>query len=145
MLTQFSYPIICTDKFRDTVNYYEDYLGFSVQFEIVQNFVILKRNSYKDVYVAILDINNHEIPEEYRRSSSGVILNFPVEDVEKAYDELYIEGLEILDKPKISICGRKHFFVVDPNGILINVAENVPLEDAMTPEQKNLVTIAADA
>lgn len=145
MLTQFSYPIICTDKFRDTVNYYEDYLGFSVQFEIVQNFVILKRDSYKDVYVAILDINNHEIPEEYRRSSSGVILNFPVEDVEKAYDELYIEGLEILDKPKISICGRKHFFVVDPNGILINVAENVPLEDAMTPEQKNLVTIAADA
>lgn len=142
ILTQFSYPIICTDKFRDTVNYYEDYLGFVPQFEIIKNFVILKRNAYHDVYVAILDVNNHEIPEEYRKSSSGIIINFPVEDVQKAYDELYIEGLKILNEPKISICGRKHFFVVDPNGILIDVAENVPLEAAMTKEQQDMISIA---
>ncbi|MCB1531941.1 MAG: glyoxalase [Alphaproteobacteria bacterium] len=142
MLTQFSYPIICTEKFKDTVNYYEDHLGFVPQFEIFQNFVILKRDTYADVFIAIVDAHSQEIPQEYRRKSSGIILNFPVEDVQKTYDEFYIEGLEVLNEPKVSICGRKHFFVVDPNGILIDVAENVPLSETVPPEKEDMISVS---
>lgn len=142
VLTQFSYPIICTDKFSETMAYYEDHLGFAPAFEI-KGFAIMKREEYADVYIAVIDARNEEIPEAYRRPVSGMILNFPVEDVEQAHSDLYLEGLDIVSEPKMSMCGRKHFFVEDPNGILINVAENVALEETMAPEQLTAVRVPA--
>lgn len=142
MLTQFSYPIICTDKFKDTVNFYEDYLGFTPQFEIIENFVVMKRDQYEGVFIAILDVNNHEIPEAYRKPSSGLIINFPVDDVRAAYDDLYHEGVEIVSEPKISMCGREHFFIADPNGILIDVAEAVPLDVAVPDDKADYISVA---
>ncbi len=141
MLTQFSYPIICTDKVGETASYYEDHFDFVPAFEIMHGFVILQREGWDNAYLAILSVDSDEIPEEYRKPTSGMILNYPVENVEKTYDDLYLEGLDIVTETKISICGRKHFFVKDPNGILIDVAANVPLEQAMAEDELDMLSM----
>lgn len=124
MLSQFSYPIICTDKYVQTVNFYEDHFDFAPEFEL-KDFVILKRKDYDDCYIAIISSDNETIPKQYRKAVSGMILNYPVRDVRASYQQLYWEGLNIVSEPADAPCLRKHFFVEDPNGILIDIAEDI--------------------
>jgi catechol 2,3-dioxygenase-like lactoylglutathione lyase family enzyme len=129
MLSEFSYPIICTKKFKQTVNFYEDYFNYAPELEM-PCFVVLKRQDWDNCYLAVIDANHHAIPEPYRRPVSGMLLNYPVKDVEKAYDRFYLEGLNVVSEPITSLCSKKHFFIEDPNGILIDIGENVkPLYD----------------
>lgn len=134
MFSEFSYPIICTKKFVKTVNFYEDYLDFELAFEM-EGFSVLKRKDWDDVYLAVIDVEHEAIPDSYRKETQGVILNFPVFDVDMAYDTVYHDGLDIVSQPDNSLCGRKHFFIQDPNGILIDIAQNVPLSDVMDEDQ----------
>lgn len=142
MLSQFMYPIICTEKFSQTVAFYEDHFGYYVAMEM-NGFVILQRENWSDMYLAIMDKSHPAIPEQYRRSVSGMILSMPVRDVMAAHQEAYWEGLNVISEPEKALCGRKHFFVEDPNGILIDVAENVPLEGLMDDDQIKEVCLAA--
>ena len=143
MLSEFSYPIICSEKFAETVAFYEDHFGYMPAFEI-EGFVILKRQGKSDMFLAVMDAQNPEIPEGYRSSASGLILNFPVDDVNEAFQKLYWDGLAAVSDPKTALCGRKHFFVRDPNGILIDVAENIDLESLVgsSDEAKDMYVVA---
>ena len=139
MLSQYSYPIICSEKFEQTVAFYEDHLGFTPDFEM-KNFVILKRDDYDGMYIAVIDSNHEALPAEYKRPVQGMLLNYPVESVVKFYDYAYHEGLKLLSEPKDMACGRKHFYIEDPNGILIDIAENIDIRQMLTPENcKNIV------
>ena len=76
---------------------------------------------------------NTVIPEQHRKTPQGVMINYPVKDVQKMYDHLYQEGLTLLNEPENAPCGRKHFMVEDPNGILIDVAEDLDIALTETP------------
>ncbi len=134
MLSQFSYPIICSENFEQTVAFYEDFFDFSPSLEM-EGFVILSREEWQNVYLAVIDYNHKAIPEKFRKPVSGMILNYPAEDVQVVYDRLYDEGLELVTEPEEAKCGRKHFYVEDPNGILIDVAEEVDMAELMSPEE----------
>jgi hypothetical protein len=127
MLSHFSYPIICTDKFVQTVNFYEDFLGYVPAIEM-KGYVVLKREEFENMYIAVIDVKHRAIPEAYRRPVQGMILSYPVVDVKQAYQDFYWEGLNILHDPLEASCGRFHFMMEDPNGILIDVSENIPLK-----------------
>ena len=126
MFSQYSYPIICAENFAQTVNFYEDHFNYVSVLEM-EGFVIMKREGYKEMHLSIIDKNHEQIPAAYRKAAQGMILSMPVADVRKAYQELYWDGLELLDEPKDAPCGRLHFMVEDPNGILIDVSENIPM------------------
>lgn len=140
MFSEFSYPIICAKDFVKTVNFYEDYFDFEVALEM-DSFTILKRKDMKDMYLAVIDSTHETIPVQYRQPTKGMILNFPVSDVEEMYETIYLEGLNIISEPSDAPCGRKHFFVEGPNGSLINVAQNIPLEDLIKKEKMEEVFV----
>ena len=127
MLSEFSYPIICTEKFVQTVAFYEDHFGYVSAFEL-DGFVILQREDWPNMYLAVIDSNHSALPEEYRQPSKGMILNMPIRNAAETFDDVYYDGLDILSPPRDAMCGRKHFFVSDPNGILLDLAENVDLD-----------------
>lgn len=142
MLSQFSYPVICSAFFNKTISFYEDYFNFSPVLEM-EGYAVLKRADCQNSYLAVIDSLHDGIPQRFRRSVQGLILSFPVEDVADAYRKLYLEGLNILGEPDVVLCGRRHFLVEDPNGILISVAENVALEDILDPDNiKELYRVA---
>jgi len=133
MLSQFSYPIVCSEKFNKTVAFYEDHFGFVPEFEM-RGYSVLRRKDRDDVYLAVMDYNHDALPEAYKRPVQGMLLSYPVSDVDEFYDYAYHEGLTLLSEPKEMPCGRKHFFVEDPNGILIDVAKNIDIEPFLTDE-----------
>ena len=142
MLSQFSYPIISTEKFVQTVAFYEDHFGYVSAFEM-EGFVILRRQDWPDMYLSVIDSTHDAIPAEYQRPVAGMILNMPVEDVMSAHQEAYWEGLNVVSEPKPALCGRKHFFIEDPNGVLVDVAENVDLKTLMSTDDFEALCIAA--
>jgi len=133
MLSQFSYPIVCSDCFKKSVAFYEDHFDFVSAFEM-DGFVILKREGWENVYLAIIDSEHDALPEHYKRPTQGLILNYPVENVIAFYDDAYHEGLNLISEPKDTLCGRKHFFIEDPSGLLIDVAENIDLSALVSIE-----------
>ena len=142
MFSQFSYPIICSDKFEETVAFYEDHFGYAPAKEL-NGFIVMQRSDYEDAYLAIMNCKHGAIPKEYRKPTSGMILSYPVADVKATYQEMYWEGLSILSEPEDALCGRKHFFVEDPNGILVNVAQEIEIESAMSPEVMSELCLSA--
>jgi catechol 2,3-dioxygenase-like lactoylglutathione lyase family enzyme len=141
MLSQYSYPIICAENFVKTVNFYEDHFEFVPAFEMI-GFAILERKNWPGMYLGVIDSKHTSLPEQYRNKASGMILNYPVYSVDKTFHELYWEGINIVSDPEDALCGRKHFFVEDPNGILIDVAENIDAE-ALNIGSKNCEVILA--
>ncbi|MFP4314377.1 MAG: VOC family protein, partial [Alphaproteobacteria bacterium] len=132
------YPIICTENYAKTVNFYEDHFDFSAAFEM-NGFTVLQHKTNKTMYLAILDRNHNSIPEQYKKPVSGMILNFPVKDVRITYQQLYWEGLNIITEPEVTPCARKHFFVEDPNGILIDVTQDV--QYIQNPDMDNITIL----
>jgi uncharacterized glyoxalase superfamily protein PhnB len=127
MFSQHSYPIICANDLSQTVNFYEDFFDFVVALEI-PGYAVMKREGFKDAHIAIIDKDHKEIPEAYRRPVQGMILSMPVPDVRASYMAAYWEGLDIVSEPVETCWGRLHFMVEDPNGILIDVSQNVPAQ-----------------
>lgn len=132
MVNDLSYPIICTQKFAQTVAFYEDHLDFEISYEVPQ-FVLLKRKTHDNVFLSIIDFDHHNIPDQYRRNVAGFILNYPVSDVMQAYKDIYWDGLDIVTKPQESNCLNTNFLIEDPNGVLINIVQDENIECETTP------------
>jgi predicted enzyme related to lactoylglutathione lyase len=56
---------------------------------------------------------------------SGVVLTVHVDDVDEAYDRATRLGAEIAAEIRDEDHGQRHFVVVDPNGLLLNVMSNI--------------------
>lgn len=119
------YPVIMTDRVRDTADFYCRHFRFKSLFESDWYFHL---QSVEDDHVtlAILDGNHETIPLIARGKVSGLLLNFEVDDVDSIYEESLNAGLPIL-KP---ICdedfGQRHFITADPNGVLIDIIKPIP-------------------
>ena len=56
---------------------------------------------------------------------SGVVLTIHVDDVDEAYERAQSLGAEIAAEIRDEEHGQRHFLVVDPNGLLLNVMSNL--------------------
>jgi uncharacterized glyoxalase superfamily protein PhnB len=54
-------------------------------------------------------------------SPSGVVLTIHVDDVDEAYERAQRLGAEIAAEIRDEDYGQRHFLVVDPNGVVLNV------------------------
>ncbi len=106
----------------------EDHFGFIPEEEIDGHFVLMVRKDHSEQKIALL--NSHCLPEGFKTRTNGLILNYPVENVENAYEYYFMEGLTLLGKPALACCGRKNFLIADPNGNLIGISQR--LEKHMT-------------
>ena len=121
------HPTIVSDKYVQTINFYEDFFGFVVTVE-KDGFTLLQKATNPSNRIAIFD-SSHECVEGRVNPVQGLILNMPVDDVRSKYDALYMEGLDLYKELGTDIHGRKHFVVYDPSGVLVNVHEAVEVSD----------------
>ena len=112
------YPTLVSDRLVNTVNFYEDFFGFVPVIE-KEGYVLLQKN---DMFLAIFDAA-HKCVGRLTETVQGLILSMPVQDVKAAYENLYMEGLEMYKEYGVDMHGKNHFVVYDPNGVLINVHE----------------------
>ncbi len=122
MSQQPQYPVICTNRLVESVNFYEDHFDFIPEVQM-EEYVLLKHAEDKDRYIAFIDVTCPILPKEAQKVTSGLIMSFPVKNVDAMYQQAYWDGLDIVSEPNPAKCGRRHFMVRDPNGIYLDVMQ----------------------
>ncbi|OLZ52826.1 VOC family protein [Amycolatopsis keratiniphila] len=121
-LTSF-YPVLMTEKIAETRDFYRDHFGFELTFE-ADWYVSLKRGEWE---LAILAPGHDTIPGGAGKPVQGLLLNFEVEDVDAEHRRLVEDaGLPEALSLRSEEFGQRHFIVADPNGVLIDVIQEIP-------------------
>ena len=119
-----AYPVICTDKLIESRDFYTHNFNFEITFEA--DWYISLRSKESPVYeLALMNYQHPGLPQDFRQPTKGVLLNFEVSDVDQEYDRLKQRGLPIVFDLKSEEWGQRHFITHDPNGILIDVIQNI--------------------
>ncbi|MED1796739.1 VOC family protein [Brevibacillus nitrificans] len=126
-----SYPVILTEQVADSSRFYTDYFGFVPAFES-DWYVSLKNDQTEHSFeLAILDASHATIPDGYRKTTQGLILNFEVDNVDAEYERLIVQsGLPLHLDIRDEAFGQRHFITSDPNGVLIDVITVIPPSEA---------------
>ena len=119
------YPVLMTDDVAGTAAFYVEHFRFQPMFDS-DWYVHLQSSESTRVNLAILQGDHETIPAEGRGKTSGLILNFEVEDVDGVYERLEAAGLPILLPLRDEAFGQRHFITRDPNGVLIDVIKPIP-------------------
>lgn len=121
-LTSF-YPVLMTEKIAETRDFYCHHFGFEPTFE-ADWYVSLKRGEWE---LAILAPGHETIPAGAGKPVQGLLLNFEVEDADAEHRRLVVEaGLTEALSLRSEEFGQRHFIVADPNGVLIDVIQEIP-------------------
>lgn len=124
------YPVLMTDRVADTARFYEQHFRFTRLFDS-DWYVHLQSLEDASVNLAILDGDHATIPEAARGGrAAGVLLNFEVEDASAEYQRVLDQDLDVLLALRDEAFGQRHFIVKDPNGVLIDVIQPIPPDEA---------------
>lgn len=112
---------IITEKLQETKRFYTEILDFGVSFE--NEFYMLLHTPSHSAEIGFL-LPNHPSQKPIFQSAfngKGIYLTIEVENVDEVYKQLTKKGvqmeIEIRDEP----WGDRHFAIVDPNGIGIDI------------------------
>ncbi|MCF0048931.1 VOC family protein [Dyadobacter sp. LJ53] len=119
---------IVTTKIAETKAYYTKTLGFGITFE--NEFYLLMHTPGRGAEISFLLPEHPSQQPLFQKpfKGQGMFLTIEVEDVDKLYKELKKKGtsieIELRDEP----WGDRHFAIVDPNGIGIDLVTYAPVE-----------------
>lgn len=128
-----AYPVICTDKLIESRDFYTHNFNFEITFEA--DWYISLRSKESPLYeLALMNYQHPGLPEECRQPTKGLLLNFEVADVDQEYERSKKGGLPIVFDLKSEEWGQRHFITKDPNGLLVDVIQNVPPSEAFSQQ-----------
>ena len=112
---------IITDKLAETKEFYTQTLGFGVTFE--NEFYLLLHTPNHQAELSFL-LPNHPSQKPLFKpafTGQGVYLTLEVENVDEHYQQLKDKGVEIAIELRDEVWGDRHFAIVDPNGVGIDM------------------------
>jgi catechol 2,3-dioxygenase-like lactoylglutathione lyase family enzyme len=119
------YPVLMTDKVATSRDFFVQHFGFQITFDA--DWYVSLKSADGRFELALLQHDHETIVEGFRMPAQGLLLNFEVEDVDAEYVRLIQQaGLPLKRELLTEDFGQRHFATVDPNGILIDVIQNVP-------------------
>lgn len=121
-LTSF-YPVVMTTDAATSARFFVEHFGFDETFA-ADWYVSLRRGTWE---LAFLASDHGTVPSGFGTPSAGLLLNVEVDDAYAAHRRLVGEAglepvLELRDEP----FGQRHFIVVAPGGVLVDVIEPIP-------------------
>ena len=112
---------IITKKLEETKNFYTKNLGFGVTFE--NEFYLLLHTPNKQAEISFL-LPNHPTQKPIFQSEfgrQGMYLTIEVENVDVVYNDMKNKRIPIEIDIRNEPWGDRHFAIVDPNGIGIDI------------------------
>lgn len=117
------YPIVCTDKYDETIRFYESYFNFEIV-ESVNGMTLLSRAGRDNQCLGIMDVTNPVcVADGFTAKPHGLVLNFQVNNIDLAFQQLQWHGAEIREVATSETCGKRFMTVYDPSGCRIVVCE----------------------
>lgn len=114
---------IITDKISETKKFYTEVLDFGVTFE--NEFYLLMHTPNHQAELSFLEPNHPTQKTIFQPpfDGRGVYLTIEVEDVDRVYEEIKNKGVNIEVEIRNEPWGDRHFAILDPNGIGIDIVK----------------------
>ena len=129
------FPDICSDALQESKQFYVDLFGFNVLFDIGW-YVQLCSPSDENLQIAFVDRNHASVPEGYRKNATGVFITVEVKNADKVYEQAQQMDVDIQKEICSEVWGQRHFFVSDPNGLLVDVFHMIDPDPAFLKESE---------
>lgn len=112
---------IITEKFAETKAFYTEKLNFGVTFE--NEFYLLMHTPNHQAQLSFLKPNHPTQQPIFQApfTNQGVYLTIEVENVDEVYERLKKQGVKMEIDIRNEPWGDRHFAIVDPNGIGIDI------------------------
>lgn len=112
---------IITDKFSETKKFYTQVLDFGVTFE--NDFYLLLHTPNHQAELSFLQPNHPSQKSLFQPAfeGKGIYLTIEVENVDQVYEQIKNKGVPIEIELRDEPWGDRHFAIVDPNGIGIDI------------------------
>ncbi|MFZ1806002.1 MAG: VOC family protein [Cyclobacteriaceae bacterium] len=112
---------IVTSKLEETKAFYTSVLNFGVTFE--NEFYLLMHTSNQQAELSFLLPDHPTQNPVFQKpfNGQGMYLTIEVDDVDKEYERVTKTGAQIAFKLQDEPWGDRHFAIVDPNGIAIDI------------------------
>jgi len=114
-------PNICTDRMEETRDFYVDLLGFVVGTVHPGWYIQLVSPTDPRLQIGIVRRDAEFTPKDFQRPAQGVIISVQVDDVDAVHAAAVKRGFQIAQGLRDRDFRMRHFMVVDPNGLLVNV------------------------
>ena len=114
---------IITDKFTETKKFYTEILDFGIAFE--NEFYLLLHTPDEGAQLSFL-LPNHPTQQHIFHKpfqGEGMYLTIEVEDVDSLYAKVKGSGAKIAVDIRDEPWGDRHFAIIDPNGIGIDLVK----------------------
>ena len=132
------YPVLMVSDVPATAAFYTEHFGFEPVFQ-AEWYVHLQSPTDPGVNLAILNGDHDTIPASGRGLTTGILLNFEVEDVDSVHAQILKSKLKILQPLRDEEFGQRHFITCDPNGVLIDVITPIAPTGAFADDYQNEV------
>lgn len=112
---------IVTEKLAESKSFYTELLDFGVSFE--NEFYLLLHTPNQQAQISFL-LPHHPSQQELFQApfqNQGMYLTIEVEDVDAWYEKLKSKSVEIKIEIRDEPWGDRHFAIVDPNGVGIDI------------------------
>lgn len=109
--------------------FYVEHFGLSVVFETA--WYVHLHGPDPRIQLAFLVPGHDSLPARFRDArATGVALSIEFEDVRRVAAQVVEAGLELVYPLTDEPWGQRHFMLEDPNGLVVDVIQNIPPDEA---------------
>lgn len=116
------FPVLCTKSVSDSHRFYKNLFGMHAAFEI-DWYVQLQSPNNESIQIAFVKIDHPSVPKSFQAAPAGTIVTLEVEDADQYHRKANELGLPIELTLRDEPWGQRHFMVVDPSGVLVDVVK----------------------
>lgn len=119
-------PNVASEAFIGSRDFYTELFDLEVSVELDDWYLQLKSADDPRLNIGFVKPGSELFAgRDPSLAPSGVVLTIHVDDVDEAYERATRLGAEVAAEIRNEVHGQRHFIVVDPNGLLLNVMSNV--------------------
>jgi len=119
-----SFPVYIVKDVAITESFYKECFGFNVVFS---NDWYVHLVSESGIQIGFMLFGHPTQPAMFQQAycGEGAILSLEVDDVDASYSEAQSKSLNIALEIKSEDWGQRHFCIIDPNGVQLDIVQNI--------------------
>ena len=115
------------DDVAETTRFYRDVIGLPVTVEL--DWFASVNAGAPGYEISFVQRGHESVPAGYRvAETAGLMFGLVVEDAAGEAKRLEEAGVELVTPVVDEVYGQRHFYVADPNGVLLDVIEMIPVD-----------------
>ena len=114
------FPVLCVNEVSQSQAFYQRLFDMRAAFEI-DWYVQLQSPANEAIQLAFVQRDHPSVPQRFQVPAAGVVVTLEVDDAPHYHDRARELGLQIEVPLRDEPWGQRHFMVVDPDGVLVDV------------------------